>query len=1654
MQRQILNPCETGGFCSVFRFLTLVVVFFLLLPPHAVASPQTSSATAPRVYVPPELQVADPNVKALLDSADKSATLGNYGECLSFLQLALKLATKQKSLADRAVVEDTLAVYYFQQGRLEEAKSQWLNSLSDGVAVSNLVLQADVLVALSALSQQGGDLDQSLKGANQAVELAKRSKNFYIESRALGESGRLQLLAGKTADARASVEEALKIDRANKYNWEAGHLLYMAWVTASESKLDEAIELAASARDLAVKNSNYITFMQASFFLGNAYVHSSRASEGIGILERVRNGISEQGKPLFQSPEGYTKTAALPFFKISCVEALAMGYAALNRTDDALKAWQELYDTAAAAGFTVAKAESARSLGDLYRAKKEYERAADFYELAAAEWASAGNQQRRIDALNIEAPLLSQMGKKDKALQVDEELLPLLKASKDVPAQFLTDLVIAEILDGTGKLDRVEGALKDAESLVDSDLAVANVKPSLIVELYFRLAAMYEARNDVQQQLIALEKAITPASALASGSGDVKNDKPLSWLLPQLEAIIIQRHIREAGETAYSGGHLGTALVSFEILQYFEECDAMWRGKGEEYRKALNNDPTLARLLEIPAKIVSQDDGPSVLAKNSVDMGPIASRVRPLSLGLLTSYYMSHQRLDMVVKFARQALSLKGWDSEIAGPWGVAMSCELAYALMMEKDFKSAVDAETQCMAGAKRLGIPQLLQSAHQTNVWVLDAAGKHDEAQESVQFLLKQTPDDPLGYVQLAQMKTQQEDRTAAADAWRKAIQLFEARNNLSGAADAHLALANVLTFGAGADFEERRVHLEAADELYRQLGSSVGRVNAGASLGVYYAARKNDAKSREYFEGALRIARDAKRKDLEAYVLSQIGQAYETSDDLSPANEYYRKSADLYHQQNDPADEAFQLRNVSKVLNSLHRPEEALQSILKAKAAADRSNSWSARYWVRRTLAALYGNQGQYQDGVSVLKEAQQISDDANQPLSSAWAGLDLAAGLETIGSWQEASEQIASAIPVLEQFKDTDDETAAYIELMAIYGARESDLKDLDKALHFYQMVYQLVAKTHPDRAAALNLDLTEIYWDQGRFKDAGAKASEALDYYKKLKDELGVASALISLAEAQRSNGDLTDAATNLQIAEPLVDRANNFYTLGRFYYGRAGLYRAQGRLNDAIREYERVIKMLEQFKSTSDQENRQHVAEHYDFIYDELIEAYYALAQSDKQHAELPADKAFEYAELNKARAFSSSWGHAFVDGLRHQVPVALQDKEATLANEREVLVSELQKAMMGPGKHSAKKIEERLAKLGSAESGLEDQLRRTSPAYAEVRYPRRMNIEQVPLRPGELLVQLKMLNQATLVWLFLGTEQGTRLTAFYKVVLPRQWFADRVYRIRDAFNGGHPERFDSKITDELLGALFPDSVLQNVRDAKAIIFVPDDILFLLPFEMLSSHGQFLLLGTPTEYFPSSAALRLARTSIHATGSWPKSFIGIADPVTSSDDPRYQAVSLVSDPGANGPGQPSRSGSLDRIAARGFSLERLPGTAVEVRGIASLFATTPAETETRMGIDATKQELLRTDLAQFRFIHFATHGILPVESGIKEPALVLSYDGKGRDDMLLTLSEILKLKLHADMVTLSACNTGSGKVTRAEGLPAWGVRSLPLARQA
>jgi CHAT domain-containing protein len=1648
---QVVIAAATPTMINSRRFDVVARLFFVLLTmifPTWTWAQQTAST--PQDYVPVELQASSPEIKVYLDTAEKLSREGSYSESFQQLKNALDLCTSKGLVADKPLIEAKLGAASFVQGKLDDAKEYWVHSLSDSQSASNLVLQADVLVAISSMAQSAGNLTEALDLLTKALDLARKSKNLFIQSRCLGELGRLQLTQGKGEEARASIEEALRIDRLNHYKWEASHTLYLAWVTSPDNtNLDQAITLVRSARDLAIKYEDYLTFMQASTSLGQALVQKGKLSEGIGVLEHSRGGNSEDGKPLFQRPAAYEAAMSLPYPRVVFLEALAMAYQTGQRPDDALKSWQELYDLAHSAGFTLAAAEAASKMAAIYSSKKEPAKAISYYSLAEKAWKAAGNTPRRIDALTSEASLLFQQGEGDKSVEIDEELLPLQKSSKNSTAQFITYLAMAEILQPKSDLDRTAKALKNAESLLSQDLTLPNVEPKLVLELYGRECDLADKQGNPLQALIALEKAMLPA-------GTAVDVKAMAYIEQQVKKRFIDFDLRNKAIKAHDTGDFGNALVYYELLDNFDLTDAIWNDKVDDYRK--NGTENFDRLLNLPFKVISQPDGAITLERNLEEMGPVTKNAKLSILWVLSNHYMFAQRPDMVVKFATAALpSLRLGEHDQPNRWDVEISCELAYSLMIQKDLDAAADKARLCLQSSKNLGDPGLLNVAHQTNVWVLQAMGKQSEAQESEQFLLQHTPEDPQHYVELAQLQAQQGKSSEAIQSWQKALQLFETKKDKKGVASTRLSLAGAITLSKGSnDNNDVRENLEQALTLYRQIGDGEGQIRASMFLGEFFGNNKDIKKAREYFDKALKLSREFKRADLEAGVLSEAGQAYARSGAPDSAIEYYKNSADIYHSINDLADEAFQLRNEAWALNDLHKADEAFEIAVKAKVLADSSGSWVARYWIRRALAAGYENRGEFENAIFILREARTISDSAHQQLNSAQTSLALAEAFIDVGGWEDARDAINLSLPIFRQFNDKDSEISAYADLMNIYGARESGLKDFDKALENYEAANRMTKTDDPARTASLALGVEEIYWQQKRFKDAIAKVSEALDYYVRTKDDWDEGNALITLAEAQRSDGDLQAASRSLARAEPLVKRIHNFYMTGRLYYGQANLLKALGQFRSAIEQYQRVVSLLEQIKSDSDLDIRRKASENYGFIYGELVDTYYLLSSEDVPNKSADADNALRYSELNKSRIFTNSWGRTFIDVLKLQIPTQLQQREQAVSDRQNALRSELAQSISGQGHRTEKDVREELGRATNDELALANDLHHANPAYAEARYPQPVSISSLPLHADETFIEFKMLDESLLVWIISGSQDGPRLVAFYKVPHPRVWYEERVLEIRDAFNRGQPSEFDPQISEQLFEGLFPGSFAQYVTAAKSIIFVPDDILFLLPFEVLSpnaSKSEYALLTTPTSYFPSAGAFRLLREIVRTKREWPDQFFGLADPVVSTDDPRYSSASILSTVevlGTQSTGKPNQPVvrsqlSVHDLKTRGYVFRRLPNTETEVRHIAALFPTTAT---VRTGADARKLELLQTDLGRFKFVHFATHGFFPVEPGIREPALVLSYDGEDEGRMMLTLSEILQLKLHSEMVVLSACNTGSGRVTRAEGVASLGTAFL------
>jgi CHAT domain-containing protein len=1603
-------------------------------------------------YVPNEMQVADPEVKTYLDSADTQGRNGEYEHAFVQLQKALDLCVNKKLHSDKALLEAKIAASYVVRGDIEHAKQYWLSADADSMAVGNLVLQADALIALSGIAKSYQKMDEALELATQAMEIARKSKNLWIQSHCLGELGNLQLTMGKTSAARASVEEALRIDRLNQYDFESIHLLYLAWITFIENRdLDQAIQLATSARDLAIKQENYLVFMQASTSLAHGYAQKGKLDQAIALVEKSRDGLTDQGQPLFKHPTSYRAATSLPLMKVSFLEALAFDYQASHRPDDALKTWQALYEVAKSASFNLATAEAANGAAMIYQAKKEFASGIAWFALAGDAWEKAGNADREMDALGSEAFLLSQNAQSDKALQVDETLLQMAKARRDLRREFIFDLAIAEIAEPKGDEERSSKALLEAESLLSPDLTLQGVAPGLIAELYARLATFYGKTNDELKQVIALEKAMTPFEA------DNKPDLMLN-LDEDIKKHLEHLNAQDTANSAYLSGDLGRALLYFELLQHYQQTDARWRGL--DYNKHLD-DPIVQKLIDIPIALTAQPGGARTLEDNLQSLGPAVGAAKIYTLVALTDYYLPQNRPDQVIRYATAAwpnLRLKATDHPQR--YDVQLSCGLTLSLLIQKDVPSALQRVTGCLTSANTLADPELLLRAHEVNLWVLQAAGRQSDGVESAQFVTEHSSADPQQLLTQAALQGMQGNWQQDLETLHRALTLLEVKKDSAQMASTHFTLAGLLATGKVMDGDGEYGHLRKAMDLYKQLGDVSSQAKVSVALGKYFTKKKDGPSARKVFETALAQSRNLKNVDLEASVLCAIGESYRSFGDATKALDSFRNAEQIYRDKGEPGKGSFALRNEAYIIGiDMHRPKEALELALNARRLSDLGGDWLERYSVHRLIADIDFSKGDYQGGLLALRDAREISASAGQPLNSAWIDLQRCVGLIDLGEWQEALDAVNAALPTLRQFNDTDDEAVAYAELTDIYGGRESEIKDFDKALDYYEAAHKLISQKNPERAASLALSVEEVYWQQGRVKDAIAKAQEALSYYESKKDIGAEANALLSLAEAQRFIGDVKDSTISLERAEPLVKQTDDFYLTGRFYYGQANLYKVEGRFTDAIDEYEHVISFLEEYKANSDVGSRHTVSETYNYIYGELIDTYYLRATREGESWRSSAEKALEYAELNKSRTLTNAWGHSFVDALRRKVPADLQQSERDILARQDSLHSELSQLTSNSGRRTVKQIQADLQQVDVEDSLLRAKLRQSSPAYAEIRYPRPVAIADLRLRPGEVLIEFKMFDPAAFVWIIQGSQSGTQLTAFYKVAHSRQWFKDRILEIRRTFSRGDQRGFNPKLSEELFEALFPEQYTHTLLSAESIIFVPDDILFLLPLEMLSpnaSQNTYVLLKTPTSYFPSAAGLRLSRTVTPSKREWPAQFLGIADPITTKDDERYLVAHLATDliptqrvPATSDVSSPEPKTSPTRsFTTRGYFFDRLPETAKEVTNIAGLFSGGSASVTVRIGTEATKADLLQTDLSRFRFVHFATHGFLPVESSVGEPALVLSYDGQDEDRMMFKVSDILGLNLHSEMVVLSACNTGSGKVTHAEGVASMGTAFL------
>ncbi len=364
--------------------------------------------------------------------------------------------------------------------------------------------------------------------------------------------------------------------------------------------------------------------------------------------------------------------------------------------------------------------------------------------------------------------------------------------------------------------------------------------------------------------------------------------------------------------------------------------------------------------------------------------------------------------------------------------------------------------------------------------------------------------------------------------------------------------------------------------------------------------------------------------------------------------------------------------------------------------------------------------------------------------------------------------------------------------------------------------------------------------------------------------------------------------------------------------------------------------------------------------------------------------------------------------------------------------------------------------IRQQAARLAARLDRLDAEIRAEFPDYASMASPRPLDFAAVQalLAPGEALVLFLSDRSATFVWAVTPERTGWHRSDLSASALDR--LVRRVRRDLDptgparaaaplnAPSGPRLPGFDAEaahlLYTELLAPLAP--VLGGTDHIYA---VQDGALGSLPLAVLLQSpapddmdaeelraADWLLRRFALTTLPAVASLQTVRHARSDTAE--TSFAGFGNPIFAPEGDAPIQIATRSIDAFFGPG----GTRLDAIRA----LSPLPGTARELRRIAGLFP--DGAVRLALGAEGTETAVKSADLSQTSIISFATHGLVTGDiSGLAEPALAFTPPqvATDTDDGLLTASEAADLRLDADWVILSACNTAAGDGTPgAEGL--------------
>ncbi|MEK6281813.1 MAG: CHAT domain-containing protein [Acidobacteriota bacterium] len=902
---------------------------------------------------------------------------------------------------------------------------------------------------------------------------------------------------------------------------------------------------------------------------------------------------------------------------------------------------------------------------------------------------------------------------------------------------------------------------------------------------------------------------------------------------------------------------------------------------------------------------------------------------------------------------------------------------------------------------------------------VQVSAEAGQLEQTGAWFESLLVRTPPQPMAFVGLGLISEARMDYAGAVDNYQKclrqlpdaddvAVMLVTDYFRLKKIGDAEAYLKSLIAaradspsghHGLGWLYALLGRRSDAIVELDKVLALQPRNVLAHSNKAF---TLKGDGRYREAVESlqtCLRLLETNPDEELEKSAFNQLGDVYRRMGNYPEAVKSLEKIVAMARASDDLRNEEVALAQIGSVY---YRQNNFVKTEEYWRRALDVSRAIISRKFKTKTYPQRHvGNMGELYDKLGDFAAAEQayseslklsieVNDEANQ-----------SSVLKSLGDLYVEQHKLNQALPIYEQ-------ALALGEKLNNRGNQLGALHGLS-ALH-RQMGHHQQAMDYVQRSLKMLEGRSNPLWEGESFNNLGL-------WHLRF--------------------GEIAEARAAFQKTLAIDPSTTAPHIVWEAHSNLATAYVRLGQLDKARDHYQQAIELMESVRARLGGEE-----EKAGFFQDK-IEVYKKqiglLLDPRLKDARSNAAEAFHYTERARARAFLDLLAEARVNVEQNAAPDLAKRRQELQQRISQLTTQLIKERSQETSKQDQARIGELEKGLGQADAELAAwlrELRSRNPRYAALKYP----------EPITLAAAQRMLDDKTILLSYSLAEPVSFLFAvshndFQVKRLPSEaMLGENVQRLLAAItdkNHPAPDQFrrqSARLSQQLL-----QPVSHMLAGKKALVIVADGALHRLPFQALLLPGAaaqgdlrrlpYLITRFAISYAPSASVL--AELQNEPRESAPKGFIAFGDPVYERRAGGVIASTLRS------------SGAAGRL-----NLQPLPYSRSEIAGIAQLFAVD--DRELFFG-EAASEENVKTPerLSGYRMIHFSTHGYVN-ETRPRFSGLVLSMPSatnpqsaipnRQSEDGLLSAYEIFNLKLKADLVVLSACETGLGKEVKGEGL--------------